>query len=200
MIASLRGKLLRLDLQTLLLETGGVGYEVQIPFPVHLALKDAVNLEVFLYIFHSITERGQKLFGFLQPKDRDLFLLIKSMHGIGEATALKILSFYGADELKEITCNEDKAKLEKIPKVKGKTSEKILFELKQNIHKLESFLVAPDKETKEAKGSRVAELATLALVQLGFEEKVATRAISEIHVKNPELSPGELVKLAITRN
>lgn len=176
--------------------TGGVGYEVHIPFPVHLALGDAVNSEIFLFIFHSITDRGQKLFGFLQPRDRDLFLLIKSMHGIGEATALKILSFYGADDLKEITNKEDKAKLEKIPKVKGKTSEKILFELKQNIRKLESSLVAPDKEIKEDKDSRITELAVLALVQLGFEEKVASKSIAEIASKQPGLTAGEMVKLA----
>ncbi|MCZ8341968.1 MAG: Holliday junction branch migration protein RuvA [Leptospira sp.] len=196
MIASLRGKLLRLDMDRILLEVGGIGYDVLVPFPLHLELRDKVGSEVFIHTFHSINDRGQKLFGFATNKDRELFQMLKSLNGIGELTALKILSFFQADDLYEITKNEDKKTLEKIPKVKGKTSEKILFEMKQNLKKLESFLRDPNKEIPMS--SQVDGLAILALVQLGFDEKTAERSVQSAKKSNPELTASEIVKQVIT--
>jgi Holliday junction DNA helicase RuvA len=183
MIGSIRGKLLRLDLGSVILETnGGVGYEIFIPFPTHLALKDIPkDQDVLLYIFHSITDRYQKLFGFLSPKDRALFQLMKSLNGIGELTSLKILSFFDADALYTIATEDKKEALEKIPKVKGKTSEKVLFELKQNIKKLESFLSANIDSTPSIESDRNQDmdLAILGLVQLGFDEKSAKKEVEK---------------------
>ncbi|MCU0824744.1 MAG: helix-hairpin-helix domain-containing protein [Leptospira sp.] len=196
MIASLRGTLLRLDMDRILLEVGGIGYDVLVPFPLHLELRDKIGNEVFIHTFHSITDRGQKLFGFATNKDRELFQMLKSLNGIGELTALKILSFFQADDLYEITKNEDKKTLEKIPKVKGKTSEKILFEMKQNLKKLESFLREPNKEIPAS--SQVDGLAILALVQLGFDEKTAERSVQLAKKSNPELTASDIVKQVIT--
>ncbi|TGN19326.1 Holliday junction branch migration protein RuvA [Leptospira idonii] len=197
MIASLRGTLLRLDLDSILIEVSGVGYEVLIPFPLHLSLRESVGKEVYLHIFHSITDRGQKLFGFPSNKDRELFKLIKSLHGIGELTALKILSFFQADELYQIAQADDRKTLEKIPKVKGKTSEKILFEIKQNLKKLESFL---QESTRESVPANVQDdLAILALIQLGYDEKTAKREVDAIRKTSPDLEAGEIVRKVITR-
>lgn len=197
MIGSLRGNLLRLDLDSLLIEVSGVGYEVMIPFPLHLQLRDVVGKETFIYVYHSITDRNQKLFGFSTNKDRELFKLIKSLHGIGELTALKILSFFEADELYQIAQADDRKTLEKIPKVKGKTSEKILFEIKQNLKKLESFLRENKKEYSIA--SVQTDLAILALIQLGYDEKTANREVELIRKVTPELEAGEIVRKVITK-
>jgi Holliday junction DNA helicase RuvA len=197
MIGSLRGNLLRLDLDSLLIEVSGVGYEVMIPFPLHLQLRDSVGKEIYIHIFHSITDRTQKLFGFSTNKDRELFKLIKSLHGIGELTALKILSFFQADELYQIAQADDRKTLEKIPKVKGKTSEKILFEIKQNLKKLESFLREDKKEFSVASVQN--DLAILALIQLGYDEKTANREVELIRKTKPDLEAGEIVRSVITK-
>ncbi|BDA78530.1 Holliday junction ATP-dependent DNA helicase RuvA [Leptospira kobayashii] len=198
MIASLRGNLLRLDLDSILIEVSGVGYEVMIPFPLHLELRESIGKEIFIHCFHSISDRGQKLFGFQTNKDRELFKLIKSLHGIGELTALKILSFFRADDLYQIAQADDRKTLEKIPKVKGKTSEKILFEIKQNLKKLESFL--QDDSGKDFGPAHVQDdLAILALIQLGYDEKTAKREVDLIRKESPDLEAGEIVKKVITK-
>ncbi|WP_411822379.1 Holliday junction branch migration protein RuvA [Leptospira sp. 'Mane'] len=197
MIASLRGNLLRLDLDSILIEVSGIGYEVMIPFPLHLELRESVGKEIFIHCFHSISDRGQKLFGFQTNKDRELFKLIKSLHGIGELTALKILSFFRADDLYQIAQADDRKTLEKIPKVKGKTSEKILFEIKQNLKKLESFLQDSDKEFGPVHIQD--DLAILALIQLGYDEKTANREVDLIRKSTPDLEAGEIVRKVITK-
>lgn len=180
-----------------MLEVSGVGYEVLVPFTVHLAFRERLSEDIQLHIFHSITDRSQKLFGFLSEKDRELFKLVKSLQGIGELTALKILSFYGADDLHDIAMQDDRKRLEKIPKVKGKTSEKILFEVKQNLKKLESFLQKPKDQASEV--TRESDLAILALIQLGYDEKTAEREVKLIRDQEPKLSAGETVRKVITK-
>ncbi|MCZ8157807.1 MAG: Holliday junction ATP-dependent DNA helicase RuvA [Leptospira sp.] len=197
MIGSLRGILLRLDLDSILIEVSGVGYEVLIPFPLHMQLRESVGKETFVFIFHSITDRNQKLFGFATNKDRELFKLIKSLNGIGELTALKILSFFQADDLYQIAQADDRKTLEKIPKVKGKTSEKILFEIKQNLKKLESFLREDSKAMVSTNVQN--DLAILALIQLGYDEKTANREVELIRKEIPNLEAGEIVKRVITK-
>ncbi|WCL51181.1 Holliday junction branch migration protein RuvA [Leptospira sp. GIMC2001] len=203
MIASLRGNVLRLEMGHVILETAsGVGYEIQIPFPTHLHLKSLPeNANIVLHIYHSITDRSQKLFGFLTARDRELFRLMKSFNGIGEQTSLKILSFYDADALFNIAKAENKQALEKIPKVKGKTSEKVLFELKQNLKKLESFLSDHFVEdetisTQESLDSQL-ELAILGLVQLGFDEKTSKKEAEsrwKAGLKEASLIIGDVLK------
>jgi Holliday junction DNA helicase RuvA len=197
MIGSLRGNLLRLDLDCILIDVSGVGYEVMIPFPLHLELRESVGKEIFIHIFHSITDRNQKLFGFSTNKDRELFKLIKSLHGIGELTALKILSFFQADELYQIAQADDRKTLEKIPKVKGKTSEKILFEIKQNLKKLESFL--REDKSNHLISNTENDLAILALIQLGYDEKTANREVDLVRKSEPKLEAGEIVRRVITK-
>jgi Holliday junction DNA helicase RuvA len=180
MIASLRGKILRLEISHVYLETNsGVGYEIQIPFPTHLGLKDLPkDAEILLHIHHSITDRAQKLFGFLNPKDRELFRLMKGLNGIGEQTAIKILSFLDGESLYKIALEDKKEVLEKIPKVKGKTSEKVLFELKQNLKKLETF-ISEESGSREVSDPQDKEkdLAILGLIQLGLDEKSARKEV-----------------------
>ncbi len=175
MIYGLRGKIFQLDISKLYLDTGSVIYEILIPFKIFDELKDKKKEEIFIFIYHSINERGQKLFGFASRKERDLFELLKSLQGIGEMTALRVLSFLQAEELLEIVKSGEKSKLEKIPKIKGKTSEKILFEVKQNVKKFENFLGDGEKIGSQESHDKQNELAILALMQLGFDEKNATK-------------------------
>ena len=179
MIAGLKGKIERLDVSFVELDVNGVIYEIFISFKTYEGLKSSKDKQVNLCVYHLINDRTQKLFGFLNIRDRELFKLIRGLHGIGEMTALKILSFTSADELYKAVVNGDNSQLEKIPKVKGKTSEKIIFEVKQNLKKFEAFLndtnvnYLPTKEDKK-------DLSVLALIQLGFDEKTAIKEVSKV--------------------
>ncbi|MDX1957982.1 MAG: Holliday junction branch migration protein RuvA [Leptospiraceae bacterium] len=190
MIAGLKGKKHHLEIGKLQLDVNGVIYEVLISFKTFEGLKSDSKDETYLHVFHSITERTQKLFGFTSRKERDMFELIKSLQGIGEMTALRVLSFLTPEELLQIVIQEDRARLEKIPKVKGKTSEKILFEIKQNIKKFEGFM-SDNEEQPEKDNSE--ELALLALLQLGFDERTALKEIKRIKEKGNSFSPSEYI-------
>jgi len=193
MIAGIRGKLKKVSTNKAYLETGGILYELHISFKSFDLLRDGLNTEVFLYVYHSITDRSQKLFGFLEEKERELFELMKSLQGIGEMTALRVLSFLSPAELIESVRKEDKTKLEKIPKVKGKTSEKILFEVKHNLKKFESLLAENRPEVSEL-GNQKEELGILGLVQLGFDEKTAGREVKKFLMKSPNAEPAEIIR------
>ncbi len=179
MIAGLKGKIERLDVSVVELDVNGVIYEVFISFKTYEDLKEIKDKQVYLFVYHLINDRTQRLFGFPNVRDRELFKLIRGLHGIGEMTALKILSFMSADDLYRAVVNGDNSQLEKIPKVKGKTSEKIIFEVKQNLKKFEAFLndtninYTPTKEDKK-------DLSVLALIQLGFDEKTAIKEVSKV--------------------
>lgn len=177
MIIGLKGKIKKIEPARLHIDTGNVVYEVLISFRTFDFFKDKLKEEIYLYIYHSITDRYQRLFGFVEENDRSLFELLKSLSGIGELTALRVLSFFNAAELLEVVQKNDTKRLEKIPKVKGKTSEKILFEVKQNIKKFEVFL--EENMEKERAPDQEFNLAIQALIQLGFDEKTATREVGK---------------------
>lgn len=197
MICGLRGRVEKLDVNSVFIDTGGISYEVLISFKTYSEIKEANSSDLRLHIYHSISDRSERLFGFLSDKDRELFKALKSLNGIGELTALKILSFISFEELYNAVQNDDKTKLEKIPKVKGKTSEKILFEVKRNLKKFESFLnegndYIPTKDEK-------IDLTVMALVQLGFEEKTAKKEVACVLSEFGNLDTGEIIKAILRK-
>ncbi|MCB1159084.1 MAG: Holliday junction branch migration protein RuvA [Leptospiraceae bacterium] len=189
MIRKLHGLVESIDVGSILVNVNGVVYEVYIPYRTYEKLKD--EKKVSLHIFHSITERGQKLYGFVEDRERALFQFMKSLNGIGETTALRVMSYLGIDDLLRVIKEENRALLEKIPKIKGKTSEKIMFELKQNIKKFQDFFSYENENPDEEPGH---ELTVLALMKLGFDEKTARSEINKI-LKNKAIDdPAEIIK------
>jgi holliday junction DNA helicase RuvA len=194
MIACIKGKIRELEFSKVILETNsGISYEVSISFKAYEELKSLNETEI--YIYHHITDRTEKLFGFMNYKDRELFKLIRSLNGIGEMTALKILSYLNAKELYHAVLNGNQSALEKIPKVKGKTSEKIIFEIKQNIKKLEQFV---NENEKKSSTTSEKELSIQALVQLGFDEKTASKEVDRILKLNSNLNTAEIIKQVLS--
>ena len=191
MIAGLRGKIRKVNINKAFIDVNGVVYELNISFKSYDILRDTNNKEVFLFVFHSITDRSQKLFGFTEEKERELFELLKSLQGIGEMTALRVLSFLSPSELIDAVKREDKTKVEKIPKVKGKTSEKIIFEVKQNLKKFEGFL---DDSSSSSPKSANESLSILALLQLGFDEKTANREVKKQLEKTPDAETADIIR------
>lgn len=192
MIALITGLIIELDVDKIIIVNQGIGYEIYISFRTYLSLKTSPpGNEITLLINHQITDRSQKLFGFLNKKEKEVFIALKSLSGLGEATALKVLSFLTPEEIYQAAVNNDNAVLEKIPKIKAKTSEKILFELNRNIKKFE---VLVEESSLPEPNKNLRDISILALLQLGFEEKAATKNVDLVMQKKSPSDVGDIIK------
>ncbi len=206
MISGLQGNIRKLEVGSAHIDVKGVTYEVTISFKTYWELKNLLgsgDKEIRLHIHHSISERGQRLFGFLHERDKEFFKVMKGLHGIGEMTALKVLSFFSPWELHKIASSGEPKDLEKIPKVRAKTSEKIFFEVKQNLKKLELFLERSpadpasqeiSEERLPSPEDRFKETAVQALIQLGFDDKSALKEVERTLKKQNFSDTGELIR------
>ena len=184
MIGSLRGKLLRIDGSTALIEAGGVGYGVEMPGSSLNTLSPKLGSEIFVYVHHSVREDAQMLYGFTDMDARSLFRILIKVNGIGPKSALAALSTFSVASFVE-TVSEGRAKeLQMIPGVGKKTAERMIVELKDAVS---SFSVA-GVEIKVQSPSADAvffDEAVDALVALGYKEGEAVKyckvALAEAH-------------------
>lgn len=191
MIASLFGVLKRSAHNSVVIEVGGVGYQVQVSRHTMEALP-AVGSEVFLHTYLQVKEDGMSLFGFAAPEEKRLFQLMISLPKVGVKTALDILSTYSVAHVRDIVLKEDIARLTQVPGVGRKTAERILFEMKERLELLPQPEVAP-------KPSEVAEdvfdQAVQGLVYLGTKYPVAVRAVQRAAERvGRDASVEELIK------
>src|ERR1700747_2787611 len=141
MIAHLRGKLLSKHPNQVIVETVGVGYEVNISVPTFSDLP-TTGAEVALHIHTHVREDVIALYGFLRPAEKALFEKLMTVSGIGAKLAITILSGMAANDLAAAIRGNDLARLTKIPGIGKKTAERMVLELKD---KLESMAVAEQK-------------------------------------------------------
>ena len=132
MIGSLRGKLTEKRPNQILLDVGGVGYQVQIPLSTFAAL-GALHNEATLLIHTHVREDQFSLFGFFSSREKHCFELLISASGVGPSLALKILSGMGIEELVPAIRKGDLAQLVRIPGVGKKTAERIVVELRDRL-------------------------------------------------------------------
>jgi holliday junction DNA helicase RuvA len=173
MIGSLRGKLIDKRPNQVLIEVGGVGYQVQIPLSTFAGL-GALQADTALLIHTHVREDALALYGFLTSREKQCFELLISASGVGPSLALKILSGMGIDDLVPAIRKGDLAQLVRIPGVGRKTAERIVVELRDK-------LVAVDvPETgKPATRSQLESDVASALVNLGYDERAVEKAVEK---------------------
>ncbi len=132
MIGSLRGTLLDRGGDLLLVEVGGLGYQVQVSPTTALAVGD-VGDEVFVWVHHHIREDHQSLYGFATLESRRCFSALLGAHGVGPALALAILSVHGPQDLARVLAEDDVGALCLVPGVGKKTATRLLVELKSRL-------------------------------------------------------------------
>ncbi len=132
MIAFLRGRLLEKHPNQVIVETGGVGYDVVIPVSTFSSLPDA-GAEVKLRVYTHVREDTLALFGFLTVEEKAIFEKLISISGIGPSLAIKVLSGMAASELTAAIRNGSVEQLVRIPGVGKKTAERIVLELKDKL-------------------------------------------------------------------
>lgn len=203
MIGRIRGILVEKAPGQVLVESAGLGYEVDIPLTTFFNLPEPGE-EVVLHTHFAVREDHQSLFGFSARFDRDLFRQLIKVNGVGPKMAVGILS--GLDAGQFIRCVEarDINSLVKLPGVGKKTAERLLIEMADRIGQLEGQFVpsaaaanpaGTAMESPRSTGHAPIEEAEAALISLGYKPQEATKAISR--VAQDGLSSQELIRLAL---
>jgi Holliday junction DNA helicase RuvA len=193
MIAHLSGTLLSKQANTCIIDAGGVGYEVTIPLSTFYDLEE-VGITVQLRIYTHVREDTLQLYGFKTARERELFLRLISVSGIGPKLGITMLSGMSADEIIASIRTNNLARLTSIPGVGKKTAERLVIELRDKIAALSSPALEEEFATRGAGASAtqtedaVREDALSALVNLGYQKAAAEKAITAAIQDGGELS------------
>jgi Holliday junction DNA helicase RuvA len=185
MIARLRGRPVANTLDGLVVDVGGVGYLVAAT-PSAVRKADGRD-EVALHTYLHVREDALQLYGFAEAAERELFVQLLSVNGVGPKVALAIVSGSPAVELRRAIVLEDSARFQAIPGIGKKTAERIVLELKEKLGD------AP-VPISSASGTQPHLVARDALVELGYSVGEAEQALAAV---DPELPPEERVRQAL---
>lgn len=198
MIAYLSGKLLEKQANTVIVDVGGVGYEVIIPLSTFYELGEigeAVELRIFTYV----REDTLQLFGFKTLRERELYLKLISVQGIGAKSGISMLSGMSADEIIVAIRTDNLARLTSIPGVGKKTAERMVIELRDKLNELSSGAVQDG--LKESSTSipvdAVYDDAISALVNLGYHRTAAEKALKKAVQDGTEMSVQKLLRKSL---
>ena len=181
MIASLRGALIHIGVDHLVVETGGVGWLVYAPRTV-LGAAGAVGDQIFLHTQMIVREDSLTLYGFTTVAQRALFESLIAVSGVGPKVAMSLLSSGSPDEIRAAVAQGDTARLSRVPGIGKKTAERLVLELKGKID-LKGLPAAPG--ASPAATSLNSDLADL-LVSLGYSAAEAASAIGGLPADAPE--------------
>lgn len=180
MIAYLKGNLIKKSTSQAILDVSGVGYCVWIPLSTYLKLGN-LNETMELFIYTHLTDNSLSLYGFSTEEEREIFLKLISISGIGPKLALNILSGIEASDLEDAIRKSDVTRISLIPGIGKKTALRIAVELQEKLEKKERALVASGFEEKEDLIS--------ALMNLGFKRKEVETVVDEA-IKSLSLEAG----------
>jgi holliday junction DNA helicase RuvA len=175
MIGQLRGRLAEKKPNQVLVDVGGVGYLVAIPLSTYAALGE-LHAEVTLLIHTHVREDALALYGFVSAREKHFFEMLLSASGVGPTLALKILSGMRVEELVPAIRTGDVARLTRIPGVGRKTAERMVVELRD---KLDAVTVEAERPAAVASAAGIPEDVVSALVNLGYEQRLAENAVAE---------------------
>lgn len=175
MIAHLRGKLLAKHPNQVVVETGGVGYELNISVPTFSELP-ANGAEVSLHVHTHVREDVIALYGFSRPAEKQLFEKLMTVSGIGAKLAITILSGMAADEMAAAIRGNDVARLTKIPGIGKKTAERMVLELRDRL----PAAITGVSPTNASARNEIEEDVLSALINLGYQRTAAEMALAGV--------------------
>jgi len=196
MIARLRGIVWESWPNRLILDCGGVGYEVNVPQISVDQLNPVEGKEISLLTYQHIRESAHTLYGFATKEEKDIFLLlVDRVSGIGPSTAMAILSGMPVRQFKDAVVNDDSKTLSTIKGLGKKTAERIILELKDKVGITETWKPADGQGSgSESTNAQEAELALLAL---GFKQADARKFITVALKENVTASVEDLIRAAL---
>ena len=194
MIGQLKGQIISKNPPEVLLEVGGIGYELLCPMSTFYQL-DNSSEDTLLYTHLSIKEDSHTLFGFISKDEKNMFRELIRVNGVGPKVALAILSHLSVSSLVDCIVSEDADLLAKTPGIGKKTALKLIVELQDRLSKVE-LVSSPSRTYGFRQSSNPnAKQAIEALQSLGFKTKEANKMVSKIEDK--DLTTEQLIRLAL---
>lgn len=198
MISYIRGELVAVEKEKVIIDVGGVGYGIFMPESA-MGLLPQMGNEVKLHTYLNVREDAMQLFGFLTRDDLEIFKLLIGVSGIGPKGGLSILSKLTADDLRFAIMSGDSKAISAAPGIGKKTAEKVIIELKDKLD-IEQILNPSDSETKSAikmdsSTNEVQSEAVQALVALGYGSTESLKAVNKVNSEN--MTVEEVLKQAL---
>lgn len=183
MISFIKGPLVEIVEDTVVIESGNVGFEIHVPVSVIQNLP-GIGVETRLYTYFQVREDAMCLYGFLNRQDLQMFKQLISVNGIGPKGALGILSALDPDDLRRAIVSGDAKAISKAPGVGAKTAQRIILDLKDKIDIAEILPSGFAMQGNEPalSGSGVAGEAMEALAALGYSAVEAGKAVRKVEV------------------
>lgn len=194
MIEYLKGEVAELSPATAIIECCGVGYETSITLNTYSALQGKKDAK--LYIYEVIREDTHQLFGFSNRQERELFLLLISVSGIGGNTARTILSAFTVSELCEAIATGNEVAIKGVKGIGLKTAQRLIVDLKDKIKNIGGDLQGSTAVAASVNNDTV-EGAVAALVMLGFPASAAGKVVQSIVKSEPQATIEQVIKQAL---
>lgn len=184
MISYIRGPLIEIEEDTIVVEAAGVGYNIKVPMSV-LDELPGMGKEVRIYTYLQVREDAMSLFGFMTRQDLKMFKQLLGVNGIGPKGALGLLSAMRPDDLRLAIISGDVKAISRAPGIGLKTAQRVILDLKDRISMEEVMPVFAGGLEEREKGSTLADAgkeAVDALVALGYSGMEATKAVRQVEI------------------
>lgn len=190
MIAHLQGRMVEKSPTEVIIECNGVGYQVNISLHTFSLLPDSENIKLFTFLL--VREDSHTLYGFIEKAERELFKLLISVSGIGAGTARTMLSSLEPKQIINAIANANVGTIQSIKGIGSKTAQRVILDLKDKVLKLYDI-----EEVSVAGYNTNKDEALSALEVLGFNKKLAEKAIEKIVKENPDAGVEVIIKQAL---
>ncbi|MBC7485852.1 MAG: Holliday junction branch migration protein RuvA [Cytophagaceae bacterium] len=195
MIAYIKGKLTVKDPTYVVVEANSIGYHAKISLYTYSAIKEVEDALIYTWV--HIKEDAHTLYGFSSEKERNVFLDLTSISGIGPGTALVMLSSLNPNEVRKAIAQEDVRTIQAVKGIGPKTAQRVILELKDKMRKIE-LLPGEDKSFSVSSSNNTRQEAFNALVTLGFARSAAEKNIDTVlKQKGEDISLEDLIKWAL---
>ncbi len=196
MYSYIKGELVEILDDVIVVEAGQIGYNIHIPASM-IDNFTGIGQEVKIYTYLQVKEDDMQLYGFLTRDDLNIFKLLLGVNGIGPKGALAVLSVMTPDDLRFAVLGEDAKSIAKAPGIGNKTAQRVILELKDKINLEDAFAVKTEHiAEQQSTTSTVKNEAVQALTALGYSSSEALKAISGIELTQ-DISVEEVLKEAL---
>jgi len=195
MIEYVRGTLEELTPAMAVVDCGGVGYGLNISLGTFSAIQG--RKEVKLFVYEVIREDAYMLWGFATKSERELFLQLTSVSGIGAAMARMILSAFTPAELVEVISTGNDRALKSVKGIGPKAAQRVIVDLRDKILGLDIAPTSPQGITASVMNSEVQQEAVAALTMLGFSPAPSNKVVVKLLTENPDMAVEQIIKQAL---